>query len=85
MVILVVSHDMDFIAKVATRILVFNNGKLLADGSPKEILPNLQFMADNALKSPEITKLLHDTHQQFPELPQSILSIQQLEEWFACH
>ena len=38
--ILLVTHEMDFVRNVADRIIFLENGKVVADGSPKEIFEN---------------------------------------------
>ena len=38
--ILLVTHEMNFVKNVANRILFLENGKIVADGTPKEIFDN---------------------------------------------
>lgn len=45
--ILLVTHEMNFVRSVANRIIFLENGKIVANGSPKEIFDNPQ---DNRLK-----------------------------------
>ena len=38
--ILLVTHEMNFVKNVANRILFLENGRIVADGTPKEIFDN---------------------------------------------
>lgn len=38
--ILLVTHEMNFVKNVANRIIFLENGKIVADGTPKEIFDN---------------------------------------------
>ena len=38
--ILLVTHEMNFVRNVANRIIFLENGKIVADGTPKEIFDN---------------------------------------------
>lgn len=57
---LLVSHEMDFIRKISTRVLFLDGGKIIEDGTPKEVFdePKSQrarefFTKMNKLKEPE--------------------------------
>jgi polar amino acid transport system ATP-binding protein len=38
--ILLVTHEMDFVRNVANKIIFLENGKIVAEGTPKEIFEN---------------------------------------------
>lgn len=40
MTMIVVSHEMNFVKKCASRVLFMDNGKIVIDGSPKEVFEN---------------------------------------------
>ena len=40
MTMIVVSHEMNFVKKCASRVLFMDNGKIVMDGSPKEVFEN---------------------------------------------
>ncbi len=37
---IIVSHEMNFVRNVATRVLFFDNGKIIEDGTPEEVFQN---------------------------------------------
>lgn len=60
--ILLVTHEMNFVKNVANRILFLENGKIVADGTPKEIFDNPQnerlkefLVKIHMLESPDFT------------------------------
>ncbi len=55
--IMMVSHSMNDVAKVADRLLVLCDSKLRLDGTPQEVFQNAQQLADMALDIPEVTRL----------------------------
>nr|WP_312577445.1 energy-coupling factor ABC transporter ATP-binding protein [Sedimentibacter sp.] len=59
--ILISTHDVDFAFRWAERLLVFCNGKIIADGPPVEIFKNIELLEKANLKQPimfEIYELL---------------------------
>jgi cobalt/nickel transport system ATP-binding protein len=62
---LISTHDVDFAYRWAERILVFCQGKIIADGTPLEIFKNAEILKRANLKRPtllEIYELLVDKH-----------------------
>ncbi|HUT81759.1 MAG TPA: ATP-binding cassette domain-containing protein [Candidatus Bathyarchaeia archaeon] len=65
--IILIDHDLDFIARVTSRILVVKNGQLVADGSPKEILTDSKLLLENGLTPPCLTALFQSLKEKkFP-------------------
>ena len=55
--ILMVSHSMSDVARLADRLLVMNDATLSMDATPMEVFSRAQELADMGLDIPEITKL----------------------------
>ena len=55
--VLMVSHSMDDMARLATRLLVMSGGKLVADGSPRDIFSDEAMMSSIGLDVPAAVKL----------------------------
>jgi cobalt ECF transporter T component CbiQ len=53
----IVTHDMEFAAELATRILVMEHGRVLADGTPRAILTDAELLRRARLEPPTLTKL----------------------------
>jgi cobalt/nickel transport system ATP-binding protein len=50
--ILISSHDLELILEVCDRVLVMSQGKIVADGNPREIMSNDNLMRENNLEIP---------------------------------
>ncbi len=55
--ILMVSHSMSDVARLASRLLVMNDADLAMDGTPLEVFAHAQALLDMGLDIPEITRL----------------------------
>ena len=55
--IMMVSHSMNDVARLADRLLVMNDATLAMDGTPKQVFTRAQELVDMGLDIPEITKL----------------------------
>ncbi len=55
--VVLVSHDMEEVAKRAKRILVLNEGKIFADGTPNQVFSNYEELEKIGLTAPQITHL----------------------------
>jgi cobalt ECF transporter T component CbiQ len=53
----IVTHDMEFAAELATRIIVMEHGIVLADGTPRAILTDGELLRRARLEPPTLTKL----------------------------
>lgn len=49
---IITSHDLDFVWDTCNRVLVLNEGKIVADGTPDEILRNIKLLEENGLELP---------------------------------
>ena len=55
--IIMVSHSMNDVAKLADRLLVMNHATLAMDGTPVDVFAHAQALLDMGLDIPEVTKL----------------------------
>ena len=60
MTILLVSHSMEDVADYVDRILVMNHGKVMLDGSPREVFGHYKELEEIGLACPQVTYVLHD-------------------------
>ncbi|MCF2139351.1 MAG: energy-coupling factor ABC transporter ATP-binding protein [Candidatus Lokiarchaeota archaeon] len=80
--IIVISHDLEFLIQIATRIIVFDQGQIIADDHPNFIFQDHYLLKKCHLKPPAFSSLYAQLRQEFPQLPSNILSIEQLERFF---
>jgi energy-coupling factor transport system ATP-binding protein len=55
--IIIISHDMNLVARVADRVIMMCNGEVIFEGSPKEAFTKNALMKKTYLKPPIITEL----------------------------
>lgn len=55
--IMMVSHSMNDVARMASRLLVMNESKLAMDGTPREVFLRAQELVDMGLNIPEVTQV----------------------------
>ncbi|NHJ32684.1 MAG: ABC transporter ATP-binding protein [Asgard group archaeon] len=85
--IVMIDHDLDLIAQVATRILLVNNGKIIVDGPANEIITNAEILMENDLIPPTITSLFYEFKKNslpVKRIPSSFEGATKvLEEWLS--
>jgi len=64
MTVILVSHNMEDVARLCQRLLVLNKGKLVADGSPREIFSRADFIAEVGLRAPDVVALMEKLRER---------------------
>ena len=83
---IIVSHDLEFVANLATRIIILEKGKILADGNVEEIFSQSIILKRASLDKYNFNLLFKDLHNKFSWMPENILNIKQLEDLISrCH
>jgi len=57
--VIVITHDMRFVAEIAKRIVLVAGGKIVADGPTREIFEETDTLAKAEIRPPQITQLAH--------------------------
>ena len=57
--IIVSSHDLELIIEICDRVILLNQGRIIADGTPKEIMSNSKLMEANGLEVPHSLTHVH--------------------------
>ena len=81
--VIMVSHNMDDIAVIADRIVALKDGKLIADGTPKEVFSNRKLIEDAGLDVPCSTRISDMLIARGIDLPRDIISMDELCEKLA--
>ena len=55
--VIMVSHSMNDVARLASRLLVMNGAQLAMDGTPKEVFEHAQELLEMGLDIPEVTRV----------------------------
>ena len=76
--VVIVSHNMDDIARMASRILVFDHGTLAMDGTPEEVFSQPEKLLSMGLDVPHVTALAMEIRKQGIPLEGAIYTHEQL-------
>ena len=78
--IILVSHNMDDIAVMADRIIALQDGKVVMDGTPKEVFSDRKHIEEIGLDVPFATSLSDEFIARGYDLPNDIISLDELAD-----
>ena len=76
--VIIVSHNMDDVARIAERIIVFSHGRIVMDGTAREVFSRAQELVEIGLDVPHATELAMELKKQGLPLPEGIYTHEQL-------
>ena len=80
MTIILVSHSMEEVAKVAERIVVMNEGKCILDGTPSEVFKEINTLERVGLAVPQVTYLMRELRRKGFAISEDIFTIEQAKK-----
>lgn len=78
--VVMVSHSMDDVAALATRLVVMSRGELVATGAPREIFRQVEMMESIGLGVPEAAKLCALLRARGVSLPDDLYTIDEVRD-----
>ena len=78
--LVMVSHSMDDMARLASRLLVMSEGKIAALGTPREIFAREEMMTSLGLDVPEAARLCHRLREKGLDLPPDLYRPEEMKE-----
>ncbi len=75
--VLWITHQMDEVVE-ADRVLVMNAGKLVLQGTPREIFSQGEYLKKMRLSVPQVTELAYELRKQGMPIPADILTVEEL-------
>jgi len=78
--VILISHSMEDIAKLADTVIVMNKGKVHMMGSPKEIFAKANELRQIGLNAPSISELCQKLRDDGMPLPPNIITVQDAAE-----
>lgn len=76
--VLIVSHNMDDVARLSERIIVFDHGKIAMDGTPEEIFSQPERLISMGLTVPHSTAVVMELRRLGLELPEAVYTHERL-------
>ena len=78
--VIMVSHSMDDVARLATRLVVMSRGELVATGTPREIFRQVDMMESIGLGVPEAARLCALLRQRGVKLPDDLYTPEKMRD-----
>jgi energy-coupling factor transport system ATP-binding protein len=76
--VIMVTHDVEFVADCNPRVIVMSNSRIITDGSAREVLTNYDILAKASVIPPQITQLF--TQLSDLDLPQNIIDLYEAKQ-----
>jgi energy-coupling factor transport system ATP-binding protein len=76
--VIIVSHDVEFVAECNPRVLLMRDGKIIADGEAKQVLTDSITLAEASIVPPQIAQIflqLRDMH-----VPEDVIDVYEAEK-----
>ena len=71
--VVVVTHDVEFVAECDPRVVLMREGKIVADGNGKDILTNQELLEESSIVLPQIAQVFTEIYAE--NLPKNIIDI----------
>ncbi|MDR3242646.1 MAG: energy-coupling factor transporter ATPase [Clostridiales Family XIII bacterium] len=78
-VVILVSHNMNDIARLSDRIFVMNEGKIALSGAPAEVFAHDEFLASIGLRLPPVAEMMRKLRLRGVDIPEGVLTIDEAE------
>ncbi|MFW9962265.1 MAG: energy-coupling factor ABC transporter ATP-binding protein [Candidatus Sifarchaeia archaeon] len=78
--VIVVTHDIEFAIENFPRTVAMANGKIVADGPTNSVLSNNDVIEMCSLTRPQLTETARCLHNMFPDIPERLTLMDDLEE-----
>jgi energy-coupling factor transport system ATP-binding protein len=80
--VIIVTHDVEFVAECSPRVLLMREGKIIADGEATKILTDPEILSAASIVPPQIAQIFLELSPQLPELrlPSNIIDVYEARE-----
>ena len=78
--VIMVSHSMDDISTLATRLVVMSKGELVMTGTPREVFAKQELMESIGLGVPQAAQLAHALRAEGYELPDDLYTLEEVRD-----
>ncbi len=78
--VIMVSHSMDDISTLATRLVVMSKGEMVLTGTPREVFMQQDLLHSIGLDVPEAAKLTHALRAEGFDLPEDLYTLEEVKQ-----
>jgi energy-coupling factor transport system ATP-binding protein len=75
--VVLVSHSMEDVAKLARRVMVLHKAKLIADGSTRDVFGMEDVLSKAGLEAPQVTRLMQELARRNMKVRTDILTVEE--------
>lgn len=79
-IVILVSHSMEDVARLVDRIIVMHQGKIAATGTPKEVFGQAQMLESIGLAAPQVSYVMMGLKEKGFYVPQDVYTIDEATE-----
>lgn len=80
MTIIFVTHSMEEVARLASRLIVMHKSKIVFDDLPSEVFKNVDYLQSIGLDVPQLSKLVHKLNEKGFNLPPDLITFNDIKE-----
>lgn len=80
MTIILVSHSMEDVAKIADRIIVMNKGEVAIEGKPAKVFKEIELLESIGLAVPQVTYLVRELRAKGFDISDEVFTIEQAKD-----
>ncbi|MGL5634345.1 MAG: energy-coupling factor transporter ATPase [Sarcina sp.] len=80
MTIILVSHSMEDVAKIASRVIVMNEGDVVLDGTVSEVFKEIDTLEEIGLGVPQVTYLIRELRKKGFDISDDIFTIEEAKK-----
>lgn len=73
--VVIVSHNMEEVAKIVDRVIVMKDGAIISDGKMNEVFKDVDYLEKTGLKAPQITYLMKKLKERYPGISDDIYTV----------
>ena len=76
---IMVTHSMEDVARMSTRLVVMEQGGIVFDGAPREVFTQVELLKEMGLGVPQVTELMHELKGKGLPVQTNILTLEEAE------
>lgn len=78
--VIIVSHSMEDMARIANRLIVMNQGKVVLDGTPKTVFQEIELLEHIGLAVPQIAYLVRALNESGFSISKEVITVEEAVE-----
>ncbi|BEP30096.1 energy-coupling factor transporter ATPase [Helicovermis profundi] len=78
--VILVSHSMEDVARLVSKLYVMNRGKLVLEGRPNEVFKNADYLSEIGLDVPQVSRLITELRKRGVDINEDIYTLESAKE-----